>query len=363
MFMGMHYRYTLYTIATGLAASNYGLALQNAPLSVSAGYHVIYSYSGTAVPSSLKTYITQGKVGGVILFGSNVNSSTPNAIADLQSTWQQSRYYTGSPLLIVTDQEGGEVVRLPGGPNESEKEIGSSSNPTTAATTAGQQAADALATYNNNGNLAPVCDVFRTPGDFDDQYQRSYSSDPNIAAECSSAFVTAQQGSGAVTALKHFPGLGAATANENTDERPVTLNVSIDDLRAIDEVPFTAGIQAGTKMVMPSWALYPDFDAYYPSGLSSSWIKDELRGRLGFTGVTISDSIEAGALEVFGDDYGHRAVLATAAGMDLILAAIQDPEQGSDIVDALVDAVDNGTLDASNFSDSSQRILDLRSGL
>lgn len=357
--------------ASVVAATNARLAIRdnnNTPLSVSAGAHVIYSYSGAAVPPTLTNYVADGKVGGVILFGNNVANSTPAAVASLQSTWRHSPYYSGAPLLILTDQEGGEVRRLPGGPTDSEKEIGAAADPAHAAGMAGEQAAQALESYNNNGNLAPVCDVFRRADDFDDQFQRSYSSDPSVAGACAAAFVTAQQassgasgGAGPVATLKHFPGLGAAASGQNTDAQPVTLNVSLEDLRAIDEPPFSQAIAAGAKIVMPSWAIYPAFDDA-PAGLSAKWIRDELRGRLGFAGVTISDAIEAGALSAYGDDAGRRAVLATVAGVDLILAAGGDPEQGSGVVDALVAAV-GGAVDAEDFAASSRRIAELRAGL
>ena len=116
-------------------------------------------------------------------------------------------------------------------------------------------------------------------------------------------------------------------------------------------------------MVMPSWALYPALDRTYPAGLSSKWIQDELRGRLGFKGVTISDAIEAGGLDAFGKDDGHRAVVASAAGVDVILAATRNGAQGSAVVDALVAAVNGGTLDSARFTAASQRILSLRGSI
>ena len=115
-------------------------------------------------------------------------------------------------------------------------------------------------------------------------------------------------------------------------------------------------------MVMPSWALYPSLDSKRPSGLSKAWIQQELRGRLGFTGVTISDAIEAGGLSGFGPDT-NRAVLASQAGMDLILAAARDVTQGGMIVNALVGALEDGTLPQSSFQQASSRILALRSKL
>ena len=136
----------------------------NAVTAAEAAYHVIYSYPDLTIPSQLKSLVSAGKVGGIILFGENVDSSLASKIADLQKLYSQSSAYAGKPLLILTDQEGGQVKRLPGSPTLSEKDIGASSSRSTAATTTSKQAAAALAAYHNNGNLAPVADVFRFPG-------------------------------------------------------------------------------------------------------------------------------------------------------------------------------------------------------
>lgn len=66
-------------------------------------------------------------------------------------------------------------------------------------------------------------------------------------------------------------------------------------------VPYPAAIAAGVGLVMTSWAVYPALDPGRPAGLSRTVIQGELRGRLGFRGVTITDAIEAGALRRFGD--------------------------------------------------------------
>lgn len=351
---------TLSALLLALCSFSQAQASRQTNLTVLAGLHVIYSYSGTTPPAELTTLIEDGLVGGVILFGNNVDSSLPATIKSWQTAYANSPAYIGSPLLIMTDQEGGKVRRLPGGPTDSEKAIGESSDPEQAASQAGSDAAAALGAYNMNVNLAPVLDVFRTPGDFDDQYQRSYSDNASLAGICGAAFTAAQQGAGYIATAKHFPGLGSASANENTDEVPVTLNVTIKEIRAVDEVPYHNAIAAGIDMIMPSWALYPDFDEKYPSGLSKKWLKHELRGRLRFQGVTISDAIEAGALTAFGSDT-NRAVLASGAGMDIILAAAQNVTQGQSIVNALVGALNDGTLDRAEFDEGTRRIVALRS--
>ena len=143
---------------------------------------------------------------------------------------------------------------------------------------------------------------------------------------------------------------------------PVTLDVSLSDLRSIDELPFTYAINASVDMVMTSWATYPALDPNLPSGLSPRMVLGELRGRLKFGGVTITDAIEAGALQNFGDT-GERAVGTAAAGMDIVLCSARDLSQGQDAVDALQAAVADGQLDRGAATHALQRVLTLRGPL
>ena len=325
-----------------------------------AGARVIYSYAGLTPPGALLHQIRAGEVGGVIFFGSNISSlgQISGVIKQLQKAARSSPVHR--PLLLMTDQEGGQVRRLPGAPVLSEKQIGERRDGPGAASAAGTGAGHLLASVGMNVNLAPVLDVYRAAGDFDDQFQRSYSSDPAAVARLGSAFVTAQQRTGVAATVKHFPGLGAATADQNTDERPVTLNVPLSQLRSIDELPFRSAIAAGAKLVMSSWAVYPALDRTRPAGLSSKVIEGELRGRLGFRGVTITDSIDAGALTPYGS-LGHRAVLAANAGADLILCSQPSAgAQGITVVRALAHAISTGTVSPAATRAAVARILALR---
>ncbi|KAJ5625453.1 glycosyl hydrolase [Penicillium lagena] len=323
-------------------------------VSVQVGYHVVFSYPGLQPPTHLFDLIKEGKVGGIILFGENVGSNLSTIVDQFQSTYKESPSYAGTPLLIMTDQEGGKSVACP-----ADLIFGQSSDPQDAATQAGNDAASALQADHLNTNLAPVLDVYRQAGDFDDQYGRSFGNTSSLVSTCGTAFVSAQQSAGVIATAKHFPGLGTASTNQDTDEEPVTLNVTLNELRSVDEVPFTKAIAAGLDMVMHSWALYPALDSQYPSGLSQKWVQGELRGRLGFMGVTITDAIEAGALEAFGTD-AERAVLASQAGMDMILASARNVTQGESVVDALVSALNDGTLSGDSFNEATDRILAVR---
>lgn len=326
---------------------------------VQVGYHVIFSYLGLQPPSHLLDLIEQGKVGGIILFGENIDDNVGDVVQNFQDTYAKSPVYAGHPLLIMTDQEGGQVNRLPGGPEMSAKVVGNSSDPIDAATQAGKTAGDVLSSAHVNSNLAPVLGVYRQPGDFLDQFGRSFGDNADLVSKCATAWFTAQKSTGVVATAKHFPGLGLAGADANTDEEPVTIDAPLSTLRNIDEAPYHEAISAGIDLVMASWAVYPSMDSKNPAGLSSSWIQDELRGQLQFKGVTVTDAIEAGALEDFGND-DNRGLLATQAGMDLILASARNVTQGEVIVDKLVAALNDGSVPRKPFDAATDRILALR---
>jgi len=327
-----------------------------------AGQRVIGSYPGLTPPASLFTDIENGQLAGVIFFGENISSDTQIAGVITQLRQAQAQSPVQAPLLLMTDQEGGLVRRLPGAPALSEKQIGQSADPVAAATAAGTGAGQNLAGVGMNVNLAPVLDVYYKTGNFIDQYQRSYSSNPAVVSECGQAFITAQQQTGVAATAKHFPGLGSATKNQNTDNGPVTLTVSLTKLRAVDEVPYPSAIAAGVKLVMVSWAVYPALDAKLPAGLSPTVIGQELRGRNAFAGVTVTDALEAGAVSAFGPA-GRRAVTAAGAGMDLILCSARDASQGEAVTAALAGALANGHLDPAAFSAAVNRVTALRAGL
>ncbi len=256
-----------------------------------AGQRVVFSYPGLTVPSALLQQITAGEAAGVIFFGENISSDAQIASVVQQLRQAQQQSPVPSPLLLMTDQEGGLVRRLPGEPVLSEKQIGQSADPPAAASQAGTGAGQNLAGVGMNLNLAPVLDVFCKSGNFIDQYQRSYSNDAQIATSCGQAFITAQQQTGV-----------AATA------------------------------------------------------------QGELRGRLGYQGVTITDALEAGALAAFGTS-AQRAVLAAQAGMDLILCSARDVTQGQAVTAGLASALDSGQLNSADFTAAVQRVTALRAGL
>ncbi|MGN6742673.1 MAG: glycoside hydrolase family 3 N-terminal domain-containing protein, partial [Amnibacterium sp.] len=115
--------------------------------------------------------------------------------------------------------------------------------------------------------------------------------------------------------VKHFPGLGCVSKNTDTDADVVDTATTADSPRL---QPFRAGIGAGARAVMISSAIYDRIDGAQPAMFSPSVIQGLLRGRLGFTGVVMSDDV-GGAAAVEAWSPGQRATKFVAAGGDLLL--------------------------------------------
>jgi len=338
-----------------------GPALPKLSVRQMAGQRVIYSYGGLRPPAELLRLISHGDAAGVIFFSQNVSSRAQliNVVAELEKADASPQNPVRAPLLLMTDQEGGQIRRVPGAPLLSELQIGQAADPSAAAANAGASAGQNLRGIGINVNLAPVLDVYRQPGDFDDQFQRSYSMNPTVVGELGADFIAAQQRAGVAATAKHFPGLGAAAQPQDTDKVPVTLKLPLATIRDTDELPYKAAIAAGVRLVMVSWAVYPALDPGRPAGLSATIVNGELRQRLKFTGVTITDALEAGALRAYGS-FQNRALLAAEAGMDLILCSVQSVGEGKRATVGLEDGYRDGKLGKPAFTAALLRVLALR---
>jgi beta-N-acetylhexosaminidase len=141
-----------------------------------AGQRVIYSYPGLTPPAELLLLISSGQAAGVLFFADNVSSLTQIAsvIAQLERANASASNPVRAPLLLMTDQEGGQIRRLPDAPLLSAKQIGASADPQAEAKSAGAGAGENLKAVGMNVNLAPVLDVFRQAGNFDNQATNRY---------------------------------------------------------------------------------------------------------------------------------------------------------------------------------------------
>lgn len=112
-------------------------------------------------------------------------------------------------------------------------------------------------------------------------------------------------------------------------------------------------------MVMLSTAIYPAFSPR-PAAFARPIASGELRDRLGFEGVSITDALETVAVRRFGGP--PKAALAAArAGTDLLL--FTDPGEARQGWRALVRGLRSGALERPRFEDSAERVLGLRDRL
>ena len=180
---------------------------------------------------------------------------------------------------------------------------------------------------------------------------------PTTAGALGADFITAQQATGVAATAKHFPGLGAAGAN--TDFAVARIDIPTKKLRAIDERPYRGFVAAHGPMVMVNTAIYPRLSGL-PAALSHRIATDELRGRVGFRGVSISDSLEAASARAVGGP-ARLARLGASAGTDLLLYT--SPDDALAASRELTRDLRSGRLGRDGFKSSATRVLALRSAL
>jgi beta-N-acetylhexosaminidase len=328
-----------------------------------AGQRVVLSYPGPTPPAALVRRVRRGGAAGVILFARNVRSTRQvrRSIAVLQRAARRSPI--GEPLLVMVDQEGGAVRRLAGGPEQGAdgvRRLGrgrASPRAVSAAHADGRTSAGALRRARVNVNLAPVADLCR-PGGAMAREGRCYAARPPAATRLAGAFADGVCSGHVAPTLKHFPGFGRASVN--TDDAPATIRVPLARLRATDEQPFRA-LRRRAPLVMLSSAVYPALDRRLPVPFSRAIATRELRGRVGFRGVSITDDLETPAAALVGGP-ATRARLGARAGTDVMLFA-RSTAAGAEATDALRASLRRGELSRRFFRASVDRVLRLRARL
>jgi beta-N-acetylhexosaminidase len=300
-------------------------------------------------------------LGGVILFdrdqltGALRNVRSPRQVTALV---RDVRAAAGRrPVIVSVDQEGGIVTRLSpahGFPAvASEAAIGRGS--VAAARNWGSGIAATLASVGINLNFAPVVDLDVNPrspaiGALD----RSFSAHSDVVVEMATAEIGAHRAKGIRTTLKHFPGIGSSTTNTDFGVADVTKTWTRKELD-----PFRALIAAGkADLVMAGHVVNGQLDPHRPASLSKAVVTDLLRGELGWTGIVVTDDLQAAAITTaFGRD--EAVLLALEAGNDLLLFANQqayDPAIVTRVVDVVSRAVASGRLAESRVDEAWGRV-------
>ena len=292
-------------------------------------------------------------LGGYILFGRDTQDKTANDLIQTLCGYQDAADSdTGIPLLIGVDEEGGTVVRVSSNPHLRASKF---SSPQRLYAAGGMDAIlretrekdRLLAALGFNVNLAPVADVSTDSGDF--IYDRTLGQDASATADYVSSVVEQMTADNMGSVLKHFPGYGN-NADTHTgialDQRPY------ETFTQSDFLPFQAGAASGRgkTAVLVSHNIVACMDPDLPASLSPA-VHDVLRQELAFTGVVMTDDLAMEAVSAYAED-GAVAVMALEAGNDLIITTDYRTQ-----IPKVIEAVENGALDASVIENACRRVL------
>ena len=332
----------------------------------------------TAPDETIGKLIKDNHVGGVILFANNLKDKLQ--IKTLTTWYAAMKTHTGIRLFIGTDNEGGNVFRLPRGDYATFPgsmalcaaiEGGADDQ---LAVEQGKQMAQDMLSLHINTNFAPVVDVNTNP--FNPVINvRALSDDENTVSRLAEKVITGMRQQGLITAYKHFPGHGSTSTDSHTGLPRV--DRSREDAFAIDIAPYKQVIdnKAAPDMVMTAHIQYPALDSSQvitrngdkitvPATMSREIQTEILRGDLGYTGVTISDALDMGAIaDHFSQEGAVENVFAAGVDIALMPVSISSPSHASllpDLIHDIVEMVKKGRISEADIDASVERILNLK---
>ena len=270
-----------------------------------------------------------------------------------------------TPMLVATDQEGGEVQVLAGsGFSDIPSALDQSAQPRDQLVASARTWGKELADVGVNMNLAPVADLVDIARPASNEpigrWGREYGHDAATVSSQAGAFAEGMQASKVIPTYKHFPGLGRVKDNTDTSAGVVDSTTTRSADTAVSVI-FGAAIAAGAPVIMVSSATYSLIDPSAPAVFSSTIVTDMLRREMGFSGVVITDDVSA-AVQVQDVSAGDRAVRAIRAGCDIVLASA-DPTVAADMVKALIATARSDPAFAARVDESATRVLNLKKSL
>ncbi len=266
--------------------------------------------------------IAHPNTGGLIIFARNYDN--PQQVNALVKSIRAAR---GGDILIAVDQEGGRVQRFQNGFTRLPAMAVFEQHPELVEDAGWLMAAEVL-NVGVDFSFAPVLDV--DCGISQIIGNRSFSQDPQRAAELCSAFRNGMKSAGMAATGKHFPGHGSVALDSH-----LTLpedNRDLETIRAHDLLPFKRLIAEGLEAIMPAHVVYPQVD-HLPAGFSPIWIQEILRKELQFDGAIFSDDLSMEGAAIAGD-FLERARLADSAGCDMLLVC-NNPKAAEQVLDGM----------------------------
>jgi beta-N-acetylhexosaminidase len=306
------------------------------------------AFDGPVTPDWVRD-LTAAGIAGFALFGSNVDGD--DQLASLCASIHAIR----PDVLIAIDEEGGDVTRLwhrDGSPYPGNAALGAIDDPALTTAIYASIGAD-LARVGIDLNLAPTVDV-NTRAENPVIGTRSFGADPHLVARHAAAAVAGLSDAGVAACAKHFPGHGA-TLTDSHLELP-RIDATRDVLTARDLPPFVAAMAAGCGAIMTAHIRIPALTGDAPATFSPA----ALALLQDFAGVIITDALEMRGAVAFAGSPEAGAVLALAAGADLLcIGAAVTPEIVERIVAAVTAAVDDGRLPLARLEEASSRVARL----
>jgi beta-N-acetylhexosaminidase len=268
-----------------------GLTTSTADRKRRAGQRLVIGISGKGITADERAFIRDARPGGFILFAHNVEE--PRQVRELNRELA-SLLPTDLPPIRCVDQEGGLVqrVKAPATVWPPMRFVGNVGKLDFTAEV-GRALGREVRACGFDLDFAPVADVDSNPKN-PIIGKRAFASTAALTARHVAAFIRGMQEEGCIACAKHFPGHGD-TASDSHLELPV-VEKDPPDLEEIELPPFRAAVQAGVGTVMTAHVLYPAWDEKNPATMSSRILVRELREKLGFGGVLVSDDLEMKAV-------------------------------------------------------------------
>jgi len=272
-----------------------------------------------AEPSPLiMDWIRDRNIGGVKIFGWNTDDT--RKLAETVGELQKNALATplGIPLLVATDQEGGLVRHVKGATSETpgNMAIGASGRPMDAYLS-GYYIGRELSLLGINMNFAPAVDLY-TNQESTVIGPRSFGADPVRAGILGAAFVKGLGETGVIATAKHYPGHG----DTDLDSHGVLprIDASFDLLWDRELVPYRLMAKEGLQAIMSGHLAFPNTPAgETPASLSSWFLNDLLREKIGFRGLIITDDLLMNGATAFAGSVSRAAKQALLAGNDIVM--------------------------------------------
>ena len=326
--------------------------LKTMTLDEKVGQLVIAGFYGTKIDAVIKEIVTDAKVGGIIFFQRNIETS--GQVVTLLNDFKalSSRI----PLFLSVDEEGGSVSRLPDDlvnlPDARSFERRKTINITY---DLGLAIGYVLDQYGFNLNYAPVIDVVINTAT-SAIGTRSFSADPFVVSEMGILMARGMEKAHVIAVVKHFPGIGNTTIDSHVG-LPV-LKPPLEQLKQLELAPFIYAIERGVSGIMVGHVAIAAYDLNLPASLSHPIITGLLRESMGFKGVIFTDDLGMGALSIKYTQ-AQAAIVSILAGADVVLIS-HGLRESFNVIAALKQAVLEGRISKERVNESVRRILKLK---